>query len=323
MLNAKENMLAAIRRDKPERVPDGMEAVITLRPPVIERPGAAGCDCFGVKWDYEELGEGGSYPAADGALFRDPDKWRETLVIPDPAAFDWSAVSAKAKETDRGQFLVQGFIEMGLWERMWLLFGMEEALVRCVSHPGEMSRLACMLADYKIKLLEIFDDTASLDMIWYGDDWGTQAGLFMPPDLWRRIIRPGTERFYQAAKKRGILVNQHSCGKIEEIFSDITEMGADIWNPCQPCNDLARLKKDFGDRITFSGGIDSQFVLARPGVTPSEVRAEVRRRISEMGSGGGYIATPSHGVPYDPEITRAMHEAIKEFGAYPPASWAL
>ena len=93
-------------------------------------------------------------------------------------------------------------------------------------------------------------------------------------------------------------------------------MGANIWNPCQPCNDLARLKKLYGDKIAFAGGIDSQFILNRPGVTVAEVRAEVRRRIDEMAFGGGYIAAPSHSVPYSPEILGAMEDEIRSYGRF-------
>ena len=60
-------------------------------------------------------------------------------------------------------------------------------------------------------------------------------------------------------------------------------------------------------RTAFGGGI-------RPRVTPDEVRAEVRRRIRELGTGGGYIAAPSHGVPYDPAIIDAMNDEIACFG---------
>ena len=91
-------------------------------------------------------------------------------------------------------------------------------------------------------------------------------------------------------------------------------MGADVWNPCQPCNDLASLKKQFAGRIAFCGGIDSQFVLDKPGVTTQEVRAEVRRRIDELANGGGYIAAPSHGVPYEQELIDAMNDEIEIYG---------
>ena len=65
---------------------------------------------------------------------------------------------------------------------------------------------------------------------------------------------------------------------------------------------------------TGCGGIDSQFVLGRSGVTPQEVRAEVRKRIDEMAKGGGYIASPSHSVPYDPAIVAAMQNEIAAYG---------
>ena len=91
-------------------------------------------------------------------------------------------------------------------------------------------------------------------------------------------------------------------------------MGADIWDPCQPCNDLAELKRKYGDRITFRGGIDTQFVLDRPGVTLDEVRAEVRKRIDEMAYGGGYTAEPSHYVKFDPDILDAMNSEIDSYG---------
>jgi uroporphyrinogen decarboxylase len=113
-----------------------------------------------------------------------------------------------------------------------------------------------------------------------------------------------------------MIANQHSCGRIEEVFADMVEIGADMWNPCQPCNDLAMLKTTYGHRMTFMGGIDSQFVLDRPGITPDGVRAEVRKRIDEMAAGGGYIAGPSHGVPYDQDLIDAMNDEIARYGRY-------
>ena len=177
---------------------------------------------------------------------------------------DWDAIAAYAAQIDRDQYLLCAFIEMGLFERSYLLLGMSEALMGYVAEPELMNELLGALADYKIRLIERLDDVAHLDMVWYGDDWGTQDRLFLRPEVWRQIVRPHTQRLYDAMKRRGLLINQHSCGKIEAIFEDVVEMGADIWNPCQPCNDLAALKQQYGGRITFCGGIDSQFVLNRP-----------------------------------------------------------
>lgn len=313
-MNAKENLLRAIRHDGPQWVPNGMEAVVMIGAPVIERPWCADKDAFGVLWALEEGAQGGTFPAHGGHPVTKLGDWREQAPMPDVEQLDWEVVRMQANPVNRTESLVCGFVEMGLFERSYLLLGMEEALMAYVSEPDVMMELVSAVADYKIRLIERFDDVADLDMVWYGDDWGTQNGLFLPPDTWRRIIRPHTQRIYDCMKARGIIINQHSCGKIDDIFPDLVAMGADIWNPCQPCNDLASFKKRFAGKIAFCGGIDSQFVLDKPNVTTGEVRAEVRKRIDELAAGGGYIAGPSHGVPYKKELIDAMNDEIAVYG---------
>ena len=85
-------------------------------------------------------------------------------------------------------------MEMGLFERSYLLLGMEEALISYITQPELMSELLGALADIRIAELQRFDDECDLDMLWYGDDWGTQTNLFLPSGTWRQIIKPHTQR---------------------------------------------------------------------------------------------------------------------------------
>jgi len=313
-IRAKENLLRVINHDSPQWVPNGMESVITIGSPVVERPGAPGKDAFGVEWSLEPEAQGGTYPKPGASPITDLSCWREQITIPDLDEIDWGPAKTRADEVDRDEYLVCGFVEMGLFERAYLLLGMNQALIAYINRPQEMAELIATIADYKIDLIERFDEAINIDMLWYGDDWGTQSNLFLPPDVWRQIIKPHTGRIYDCLKERNIIIDQHSCGKIEQIFADIVELGADVWNPCQPCNDLAGMKKAYGGKITFCGGIDSQFVLDKPGVTTDEVRAEIRRRIDELADNGGYIAAPSHCVPYDQKIIDAMNDEIAIYG---------
>ena len=74
-LSPKENLLRAIHHDNPEWVPNGLESVVMLRPPVVERPRTAGFDSFGVRWEHNDAAEGGTYPAHDGRTITDIARW--------------------------------------------------------------------------------------------------------------------------------------------------------------------------------------------------------------------------------------------------------
>jgi hypothetical protein len=313
-MQPKENTLRAIHREGPEWVPNGYEAVVEVLPPLAERPKVAGPDAFGVDWTLDVAADGGTYPTQGGHTITDLCRWEEQLALPDVNALDWQGVAADVGRIDRQRFLVEAHVAMGLFERSYLLLGMEEALIGYITQPETMAAMLGAIAGYKIALIEAFDDVVDLDIVWYGDDWGTQYNLFMPPDIWRRTIKPHTARIYDCISGRGKIIKQHSCGRIESIFGDMVAMGAHVWDPCQPCNDLAYLKRQYGDRIAFWGGLDSQFVLGRPGVTAWEVRDEVKQRIGELAPGGGYVAAPSHQVPYSPAVMQAMNEAIATYG---------
>lgn len=290
MMNPRENMLRAIKNDNPEYVPNAMNDLVEVKCPVCERPIKEGYDVWGVKWAFEATAEGGTYVESGVKVIHDIENWRNELKVPDLDKVDWTYITQNwgefpldLKTMDTENKVIMGLVEMGVFERLYLLFGMEEALMNFMTHPEEMAEIAEIIADYKIDVITRFSKIVKLDMIWYGDDWGTQENLFMPVETWRQCIKPATQRIYNAIKDLGLIVNQHSCGHIEKVFDDMVDMGAEVWNMCQPCNDLGKLKKQLGNRkFCFSGGLDSQFVLNKPGATPDDVRAEVRLRMSQL-----------------------------------------
>jgi uroporphyrinogen decarboxylase len=159
-----------------------------------------------------------------------------------------------------------------------------------------------------------------------GDDFGMQTGPLYSPVTFGELILPRIARRWRAAREYLDQVNPavqlmfHSCGGIRPYIGDLIDIGLQILDPVQPLAtgmDSAELKAEFGDRITFHGGVDEQHVL--PFGTPDDVVAEVRLRLAAFGPGGGYILAPSHYVQADtsPENIVTMCRSAIEFGQYP------
>jgi uroporphyrinogen decarboxylase len=112
--------------------------------------------------------------------------------------------------------------------------------------------------------------------------------------MWQEFFRPSLKRYYDTAHEFGCKVMQHSCGAIRDIIPFLIEDGVDILDPIQVAADgmaLPGLVHDFGTRLCFHGGVDTQRTL--PYGSPDEVRAEVRSYLNLTRDGGGYILTGS------------------------------
>ena len=154
------------------------------------------------------------------------------------------------------------------------------------------------------------------------DDLGTTTTPIISPALFRRLVLPRMKRIFAFFRARTEAKIFHHCdGAIYPLLGDLVEAGVQIINPVQVnaagMGDTARLKAEFGDRLTFWGGIDTSAVLPRG--TPEDVRREVRRRIADLGPGGGYVVCPVHNFQPEvpPENIVAMFDAVLEYGRYP------
>lgn len=160
-----------------------------------------------------------------------------------------------------------------------------------------------------------------VDVVAFGDDMGFQNGPMISPDSYRRLLKPWHKRFFDTVKENtDAFIHYHCCGAISQLLDDLIDLGVDVINPVQVAAtdmDSATLVAKFGGRVSFWGAVDTQSVL--PDGTPEDVRAEVRRRITDLAPGGGYVLSAVHniqtGVPL--ENILAMFEAGSEYGDYP------
>ncbi|HOX39548.1 MAG TPA: uroporphyrinogen decarboxylase family protein [Candidatus Brocadiia bacterium] len=201
------------------------------------------------------------------------------------------------------------------------LRGVEQILLDLVLNPDIAEYLFNRIAEFYIEYARRMFEAAGdgIDIFMMGDDFGTQNGLFMSPDMFRRFLRPGFKAMIDVGKRHGLKVAHHSCGSIKPIIPDLIECGLDILNPIQPDvfdMDRRELKRSFGDRLSFHGSISIQKTL--PFGTPEDIRAEVKERFETLGPGGGFIFCTAHNIQSDTPLENALalFEAYHEFGSY-------
>lgn len=273
-------------------------------------------DEWGVTWrsvPYETRFGAGRYTemaghplARDGAISQ--------YHAPDPNLPELYRDAQWTLEQFQNEYWIVGVTVTTIWEAAWGLRGYERLLSDLVLNPDLAENILDIPHRYHLtaakRLVEM-----GVDMIWIGDDVGSQRGMLISPRHWRKYLKPRMAAFISSLKEINprVKVAYHSDGMIEPVIPDLIEIGLDILNPVQPaCMDPAELKQLYGDRLCFWGTIDQQETL--PFGTPADVRRQVLERIRTVGKDGGLIIGPTHHVQLDTPMANfwAMIEAITQ-----------
>lgn len=240
----------------------------------------------------------------------------EHYPFPDPfgeGRFDLAEATVKKYGN---QYAVVGDLETAIFETSWYLTGLDRLLMDLLLEETYLMKLMDKVMEINLitgkKLIEM-----GSDILWAGDDFGTQNGMIMDPETWRKHFKPRIKYMFDEFRKVNpdIKIAWHSCGSILGIIPDFIEIGLDILNPIQP---LAKgmepgyLKKTYGKDLVFFGGIDVQELL--PYSTPQKIKDEVKRIAEILGKDGGFIAAPAHNIQPDTPVENvlAMFEALRE-----------
>lgn len=321
-MNPKENALRIIRFDRPEKVVGGCPT---------QGIGYRGCnhegyeggghhlpvgsvwqDIWGTAWHREHEGVMG-FPRGNPlhdlpaglAQYAWPDPQDERIV---------RQIYDKAMGWSRETTFLCGSHRDTLWEKCYMLVGMENAMCFFHTDPEAMREVLHRIMDFQLGIAAHYLK-AGVEMVNMSDDLGTQCGLLLSPELIREFLVPEYRRLFALYKARQVLVNFHSCGHIEPVLDLFLELGVDILNPVQAtANDLAAIRRKTAGRMALQGGISSGLIAAGP---PAAIQAEVRRRMWELGREGGYFCGPDQGMPWPDAHIQALRDAVEAFGRYP------
>ncbi len=290
-----------------------------------EQSAEAFTDEWGVEW-YRRPGSLYYELARSPLRGATPDEI-ERYAWPDlghPSRF--AGLPAEARRIrDEGRAVV-ALPGVSVFEQVLLLRGMDDFLMEMAVDPEFAHALVGKVADVMLAGLRGMLDAAGewIDVLVFADDLGTQEAPMISPRMYRAFLKPRHAEIIATVRaKSPAKVFLHSDGNVYPLIPDLIEAGVDILNPVQisarDMGDTARLKREFGDRLSFCGAIDTGWVLPRG--TPDDVRAEVRRRVADLGPGGGYILAAVHCIQPDVPLENvvAMFDEARIAGGYPIA----
>jgi uroporphyrinogen decarboxylase len=205
------------------------------------------------------------------------------------------------------------------------LRGWENFYMDLVGNPTFACALMDRYLDIRLRIaeraLEAVEDNIDIVMV-STDDLGMNDRTLISPKMYRELIKPRQKRTFELFKAKTPAKRFYHCdGAIYPLIEDFIEIGVDVLNPIQVSaagmDNTKKLKKDFGNRISFWGAIDTHHIL--PHGTQQEVYEEVHRRLLDLGPGGGYVVCSVHNIQPEvpPENVVAMFDAAYGRGAYP------
>lgn len=256
------------------------------------------------------------YPLANAETKADVEAYK----FPDPDAPGRFRDAEALVKKYHDNYLVFGDIEVTVFSLAHQLVGMEKMLIDMMMEAEYVVPLFEACAEFQTQMgLRLIEK--GVDAIWFGDDFGTQSSLIIPPEIFRSQLKPAYKKMIDRFKeaKPDIIPILHCDGAVSELLDDIRDIGFEVFNPVQPGvpGHLPQdMKNNFGNKFAFWGAIDQQDLL--PNGTDEELERDIIEKMSILGKDGGYMIAPAHIIQNDvsPARVKKFIELCLTHGKY-------
>ncbi|MBN1581156.1 MAG: hypothetical protein JXA89_10665 [Anaerolineae bacterium] len=322
-MKAKENALRIIHFDHPERVVSGPPTHWLLYQGCNhegfdddlgdDHPvGSRWIDVWGTGWHKEQAGVMGL--AKGNPLVKVANLRRYRWPDPDDERICGRIYRTAEAFEGAGDLFLGGSHRDTLWEKAYMLVGMETMMVYFYTEPTFARELLHRIMDFQLGIARHYIKLG-VEIVSLGDDLGTQLGPLLGPKIVAAFLVPEYERLFRFYKERDVLIVFHSCGNVASVIDPLMQLGVDVLNPVQAtANDLDELRSRTQGRMALQGAVNSATGMDGP---VERIVAEVRKRIWQLGRDGGYFCSWDQGLPFPEAHAAALQEAIAEYGRYP------
>jgi uroporphyrinogen decarboxylase len=198
------------------------------------------------------------------------------------------------------------------------IFGSERLLMNMATEPEWMQEVFDTMADgLCIALEEAVGAGLHFDGCFVYDDMGYRNASLFSPAMFRKYEFPNHKKVYDCAKALGLKCILHSCGCVKALIPGLIEAGLACLNPLEvkAGMDLIELKQQYGEALSFMGGIDAR-KMSHP--DPAVIEEEIRTKLSVAKVGGGYLYHSDHSIPDNVSFAQFQHvmDLVHKYGQY-------
>ena len=232
-------------------------------------------------------------------LVKERKNWEEyikPLLKADSRRIDFDSYRKHKQRAEKDNRFVMGS-SWNVFQVMANVCGHENLLMGMALDPDWVKDMVTNYSRLSIEMHEIlFEKEGYPDGLFLMEDLGFKGKPFMSPTMFREIIKPAYKEFVSYAKSKSLPVLFHSCGYVEPLIPDLIDIGIDCLTALEvkAGMDLIKLYKQYGEVLSFMGGIDTCVIESND---KSLIDKELEEKIPIVKGNYGFILSSDHSIP--------------------------
>lgn len=231
---------------------------------------------------------------------------------------NWERVEYAIKRQKEGDVVMANML--GGFDLPRELMGEEFACIAYYEEPELMEDIISTVTDTAFKVFDRISDKVMIDNLFVHEDMAGKSGPLVGPNLIEEFIKPYYRKIWDMLSSKGTrLFSQDSDGNMNPVIDAFLDCGVNITYPAEPAAgmDVVELRKKYGSRLAFKGGIDKH-VLRK---SKADILKELEYKLQPIMQSGGMVFGLDHRIPNGTPFENYKYyvETAREMLGLPPA----
>jgi Uroporphyrinogen-III decarboxylase len=213
---------------------------------------------------------------------------------------DWDAVGKAISAQKKGALVLADI--PGGFDLPRQLMGEEDMCLCYYDDPELMNDILYTVGETSLKVLDRISDKLAIDNLFVHEDMAGKSGSLIGPNLIEEFIKPYYRKLWDMLSSKGTrLFSQDSDGNMNSVIDAFLDCGINIMLPAEPAAgmDIVQLRRKYGDRLAFKGGIDKHVLRKSRNDIIRELEYKLQHTMRQGGTVFGLDHRITNGTPLE------------------------